>query len=788
MKKIFILLGVALLLFANNNGRHFANQTVVAGESIKLSLTVDHPAQKTVYLHYRTNGADLFKAVPLRQAGYDFAGKVTIPEEGYTRLEYYFSVVNRYGAVSTEPAFNPEANPYTSRIIKYSQDANIIYEIISPFEGEEVEQDDFMVALSLLSVPADVNLKLTKLLFDGVNVTSFAEIEEEIITWVPVNRLKTGTHNLEVEFYDNTNKQVKKISWSFSITGDEEAGSASEYSSTENVRLFGTLDFNTSSQSYGNSGADPSSEAFTNTSFTVGGNLYWLDFDLYGLVSSEQKDFRQDVDRFSANLRLNLFWDMYLKLQLGDFTPDYNQYMISGQNMNGVGASVVTGLVNLEFATGQNRKEIAPVQDGNGVSDYTDLKTQNQSFQRDFTAGRFSIGNRESGFAIGLNFLQSEDKTFEADSTWDISPEANIVVGPDFTLGFMNNRIKFGVGYLVSIKNENIRGEPLPLDIINDRFGADLDQSLYDNINEFFPMTGIPLAATMFYTTADWNYSNLLFKLRYENIDANFKNHGNPYIQDDVKRVIANTTLRLFDNSVYLRASYASTEDNQAGKLLNTTGNDVIGFGVDWYPDPKYPSVSLNFNNQDQAAEDTLGTETGDYTNSAFDVRVSQGYNIAGYELTSSVLVGSGTGESKLNPTLGSETSNFLVNTSAKLPFMPLKVFAEISNFESITTDINESKTTNFRLSGTYEIISREDLSLSGFAQYINSGTDITDLVADATTEVSQNSIEFGGNFGYDLTQGIALSSYISFRNLSISTSIEDYSNSYFNFGTTISF
>jgi hypothetical protein len=53
-----------------------------------------------------------------------------------------------------------------------------------------------MIALSLLSVPADVNLKMTKVLFDGVNVTQFTEVDEEIITWVPVNRLKDGSHNI----------------------------------------------------------------------------------------------------------------------------------------------------------------------------------------------------------------------------------------------------------------------------------------------------------------------------------------------------------------------------------------------------------------------------------------------------------------------------------------------------------------------------------------------------------------------------------------------------------------
>jgi hypothetical protein len=780
LKKFILVLGIALFLFAND-GRHFASQTVTAGSTIKLNISLDNPSNKYVYLHYRTNNADLYSVIPLKQMGYEFSGSIKIPEEGYTGLEYYFSITDNYGNAFTQPEVNPEGNPYTSRVVKYSQDANIVYEILAPFEGEQVAQDDFMIALSLLSVPVDVNLKMTKVLFDGVNVTKFTEVAEEIITWVPVRRLKEGTHNIDVEFYNNSNELVKKIGWSFTMTGDAEAGSDVDPDASDNFQLYGSVDFNTSAQNYGQSGIAESSQSFTSTSMNLGGNLYNVDYTLYALISSEQEDYRQNIDRLSAFVKFNLFWGMYMEAQFGDFTPDYNSYMLSAQNMRGVGLGLVTGLVNLRFATGENRKEILP-------TDSLSEATINQSYQRDFIAGRFSIGKRERGFGIGLNFLSSKDKSFENDDEiMNINPEANIVLGPDFTLGFLQNRIKFSAGFLLSLKNENIRGGALPLSIINEEFGTDLDQSTYDQINNFFPFTGIPLVSKMYYTTFDWNYANVLLRLRYEKIDADYKNHGNPYIQDDVKRLVANTTIRLLDNSLYLRGSLTTTEDNVSEKQALTTSDDNMSFGFDWYPNSSLPTIGVSFSSQDQSSVDTLGADAGDYTNNSYNVSLSKQFEVAGFNTNSMIIIGSGTAESKLTPSLGSETSNFLINSSAKFPFIPLKVFAEFSTFEAIATDISKTNTNNIRLNGTYEILSSDDMNLSGFAQYVNSGTDFT-LEGDETINISQNAFEFGGNLSFDLTPSIAMTSFVRYKTIAIANGNDDYTNSYFSLGASLAF
>jgi hypothetical protein len=219
--------------------------------------------------------------------------------------------------------------------------------------------------------------------------------------------------------------------------------------------------------------------------------------------------------------------------------------------------------------------------------------------------------------------------------------------------------------------------------------------------------------------------------------------------------------------------------------------------GVDWYPSNDFPNITFSYTTKDVDEVDSISTQLSDKTDKSFNASLSKQYNIAGFNANSMISFGKGEVISTPDTTAGSDASNFFINTSVRFPFIPLKVFAQFSNNENSIPKTSETKNNTIKLNGTYELISSDDMALSAYTQYVNSITKITSLNTIATTDFTQNSVEFGANLSYNLTSTISMSSFLSFRTLGISSEVidpitgnnnDDYSNSYLNLGASLTF
>lgn len=796
MRAIIILMICSMSLFANN-GRHLAPSTVVAGESIKLSVSYDQPMNRTVYLYYRTNITQTYKAVRMDLRGFDFEATIDIPEENTTGLEYFFASVDRFGQRLSLPERNPQSNPYRAQIIKYAQQ-KVSYQIVSPEDGEEVDQNEFMLAFSLLRVDPEVDLGQTKVFVNGANVTSFAEIDEVLITWLPAggNTLRAGPANFEVQFFSAGGTKLETVTWKAVIN---KAGGVS--SSDDNTtggglmsgnlfgNFYGNIGFESISESYGDPNSDVSSNNFTSVNFNAQGRVLGIDLSTYALISSEQDEGRQDVNRFGLSARAELFWGMYIRGQVGDFTPPYNEYMFNGENMRGIDIGVMLGLINVEFTKGVNRKQIIAG---------TDSLSDNSSYQRDVLGARVSIGDQyEDALSIGINLMLSKDQDFDTSADeMNINPEENLVFGPDFQIQFADGRVKLKTGGLFSVFNDNIRGGSISYadaSALYPDLGDIVDEDQYDQITEYITINGIPSVGYMVFGSLDWNLWGVVLNARTELVDPGFVSHMNPYLQQDILKNTFSGVWRIFDNSVYLRGTYSTQTDNINNTTdVSTTSNNDFSFGVDFYPSASWPTVGFTFLSTDQNSETELEaggtTKDGDFKTTSLNMNLAQQVNIAGMRSSFAVIYGTGNGESTIDSDLNTTDNNIIVNGSVELGFLPLKVFAEVSNFDSQAGEGFTSKTTNFRLNGTYKVLDTGTFNLSAYAQTVFSGTDIVDQnLTDPNVNISQNELEFGGNVNWRLTTETSLTGYTKFKTVGFSGDT-DYSNTYFTVGASFSF
>ena len=88
MRTILLTIISFVFLFADTS--HIGQRTVTAGESVKLALSLESNVNvRAVYLHYKTNIADEYTSVVMKNFGFDYEYFLQIPKDNYNRLEYY---------------------------------------------------------------------------------------------------------------------------------------------------------------------------------------------------------------------------------------------------------------------------------------------------------------------------------------------------------------------------------------------------------------------------------------------------------------------------------------------------------------------------------------------------------------------------------------------------------------------------------------------------------------------------------------------------------------------------
>ncbi len=448
---------------------------------------------------------------------------------------------------------------------------------VAPAEATVAASFDPAVSIA----PASVRIML-----NGREVTARAEVSAFLVSLNP-GTLKPGEYRVSIRAKDASGRSVTPADWRFKVSGDTSQQEGEEQQRNDVATGVAYVDLQ--------------HEKFNGTSFdnnVIGGNLTGqygqLAYDAaVNLTSLEDGNF-QPRHRFV--LSAGLPW---LKFTLGDATPYLNELVLWGRRVRGVQASLNTGIVNLDFVTGQTVREIAPILAGG-------ILLQTGTFSQSLWAVRPSFGGKS--FQIGLLLMKAQDDTNSIKvSTAGLTPRGNLVAGADLSMSFSRNRVQIKAAVAQSLMANNISLPPLRKGQIDTSYGVDLpfDPASFKNlliINESLapldPSGGTGLA---YQFGTQLNFFNHFVNFGFKQIGAQYISFGHTFLRNDIRGFFINDNFRLLQNRLFFTLGFEryrdhfNTIDSNPSTALNTI---QFGFAVNWSPD--WPSLNFNFRNHNR--------------------------------------------------------------------------------------------------------------------------------------------------------------------------------------------
>ncbi len=588
---------------------HTELEPVVKGEKAHFELNLLN-SDANLYegrLFYRPKGAADFRSQPLKEQGYTLFSDVPTSKLPAGKIEYYFAMQSLNGEIFTYPEFNPQQSPLAFELVASNYTANTYQSaeeviILSPEPNEVIPQDEFLIAVSIPNQNADIDHARSRLLIDGIDVSTLLEHDDNLYFFTP-NTIRTGSHNAEFKIFDPSGNLLSKKEWNFRITsgGSEEAG----FKQKTNLYL---------DNRYQNI-SDRSSNFFR-TGVTWDATLEDWDFRLKATGSSTGGYSNQNANRFGAFVAYNFSSRTRLYLKGGDLTGDYDPLTFWNRRILGFGVGLNSPWFDLDVSSGQTANAV----EGKVVAGDTgdNFRVITGTYKETFLSIRpvFNFGKYVSW---GLNLINGKEdpnsiaatKIFKTATKGDTTvsvranPTESLVLGTTLRLNFDNNRIRFAGSVQASIANKNA-GDKVDFDSLASQL--DLSDSQVSQVEPFVNLlesTGFltisqglapfPNLAMQFDTYL--NYFNNYFKFTYKSIEADYNSPGNPYLLRGIRGLFINDNIRLANNQVFLNLYFNSYKDNLSQEKAETDNND-LGVSISYFPMSNYPSLTLAYGNQ----------------------------------------------------------------------------------------------------------------------------------------------------------------------------------------------
>jgi len=618
IKFILFFLIIFSNLFASSNEIKFFHETptdVLKGEDIRIEvmLTDASSGLYNIRLFYRQFGEDDYQVIRMQRDGYLYYASLNTGKITSGQMEYYIGFENGAGVVETLPEESAQMNPYVVHVTASNQTPTeeiVEILILAPEPDEVVPNNEVAIVASFLSEDARIDYSKTKLIVDGNNVTNLAEISDGIIIYSP-DEVRRGAHNIELTVYDNSDNILGKKEWSFRASGSIEPSGGF----TVKGSYFLEDRYKNVAQSDDNF-------------FRTGGELYGkyenLDYRARLVISTEEANDRQPVNRYSAQLRYNFSDWNRIYLNGGDFTPHYNPLTLQDKRVRGIQAGIAMGFFTFDFVSGQINRGIEGITSsdslnvtgtGQDTTIYTSIP-QGGIYEQNILAFRpgFRFGEHVSW---NLNLINSKEEENSIEKGGGNVKEA-LIVGTDLNLNFDHKRIIFDASVQASVNNSDAGGEEVTYDdLVKMDSSSFADNSTAEAAYNFLESTGFlsltgglnpyPSIAMQFETRLRY-FGNYL-RIKYFDIASEFESPGNPYLLKDISGFHIMDNIRLVDNQVYFNVHFRNYTNNKSEDEL-ATNHSEIGASVSYYPRNNYPSLTIGYSNINRSNDVPVQTDT----------------------------------------------------------------------------------------------------------------------------------------------------------------------------------
>ena len=663
VKILVVLLGSVLMssvAFSQYRILHSPPKEVYEGEPIVIEAVVEPAGEGAVRvtLYYRVAGTDSYNEIEMVLA--DGVYKGTIPG-GFVTLagvEYLIVAEFQDGTIVAFPEVDPYNVPVYLSVLKRAEvpagnvasktaagiESNAL--ILSPERRSIVAPGDLLIAVSLFNV-TDLDVSSVKVFLDGIDITSQAEISEEILLCRPRN-IRPGLHYVSVRMKNAYGDSFKPLEWSFTLA-------ASEIAAKKILKYSGKIEANAVSEQIRGIRQDIQTiRVISNVEYD------WLRFRSKIFVTSLESPDRQPKDRFFAGISTP-----FVDLNFGDVTPRMTEFGLYGKRVRGFEGNLKLKYFNLHLVMGETeraiRGEIEESIEGDTLLVYT---RKGYSYKRNLFAIRpyFGSGKR---FQLGFSLIKARDDTLSVDKLVggvvpampyrvefaSGKPQDNLVLGGDLALCFDDRRFVFKTEAAISMWNSDISEGALTKDKLDTFAGDTLDG--YFRVGNFeVPLSEIPfdpkdfdflfivnenqrpispiipdstgkigirqildMPSTAFKSRLTLNYLNNYVILEYKRVGPNFKSLANPYMRTNVQGFSVSDRVRLFGGRIFLNLLFDQKRDNLNKENRATTTINLFSAGFTIYPGEGLPQINFytrhNSRFNDLASLDTTFTDSG---------------------------------------------------------------------------------------------------------------------------------------------------------------------------------
>ncbi|MGH7493425.1 MAG: hypothetical protein ACREOO_13680 [bacterium] len=457
--------------------------------------------------------------------------------------------------------------------------------ILSPDPLSTVAPSEAVVAASF-DPGVEIAPSSVRILLNGRDLTARAVVSAFLVSLNP-GTLKPGEYRVSIQASDARRNSLTPATWRFTVSGE-----ASEQKSEEQRR---------NAVASGVAYVDLHHEKFNGTSFdnnVLGGNLSGqygqLHYDAAVYLTTLEDGNFQPRHRFT--LSGGLPW---LNVTLGDATPYLNELILWGRRVRGVQVGLQTGIVNLDFITGQTVRDVAPLLVGGVLQ-------QTGTFGQSLWAVRPSFGGKS--FQIGLILMKAQDDTNSIQvNTAGVTPRGNLVAGADMSMSFSRSRVQIKAAVAQSLVSNNISLPVLTKSTLDSLYNVDLpfDPAKLSNliiINESLspldPSGGTGLA---YQIGAQLNFFSHFMNFGFKQIGSQYNSFGYTFLRNDLRGFYLNDNWRMLQNRLFFTLGFERYRDhfNPFDGDPSTALNSVqFGFAVNW--SPEWPSLNFNFRNHNR--------------------------------------------------------------------------------------------------------------------------------------------------------------------------------------------
>ncbi len=597
-------------------------------------FTADVNTLTSITLYARPSGNRGYQQYPMHFNGVEWVGRIPARDLPPGGMEYFILAESVSDGVISAPDTDPFNSPFritytgtevdgeNRTMLSYREGGTLQaeYLILAPEPGSTVEQENFIVAVSLFNVP-DIDLESVRILINSIDRTAYIEKSPELLTLtLPSELIPGGLQTVTLQASDRYGTPYREERWSFTVTGGGKA--RRKLSRSLNGQLSSEFRYEETS------GIQNNLLRFTGR---INGSIQNIQWGASGMwVSNESKN-SQPRNTAGAFIR-----SPYADIEAGTIYPEMSRFTLYGNRVNGGLFRLKLGFFDLTYLQGELLRPVEGRAELDSTSQIWSITSYTYSRQVRILQPAFHLGEH---FSLKFTAMHTRDDTASLDPALHIQdfnpdtdrytfrgsrPADNLVFDTHLSLNLDNYRFLWTHNLALSMINRNIYGgaddsitigdqtfdiasslpsflQPEKISyffIINENSTLPIPASLDETMSELklHPLKISEYPSLAYRTSLRLNYYNNLITWTFRHIAPEFSSLAYPGLQTDIQVSEISDRIRLLKNRLIITLLYSSQYDNllkQKKEYVTTTSTYSAGLSV--LPGRDLPTVTVSF-------------------------------------------------------------------------------------------------------------------------------------------------------------------------------------------------